>query len=59
MPTLDAMPVFAAILDAESGGFLSLAPVSDYDVERQYVEGTNVLESEVTTAEGSYESLRL
>ncbi|MGB8197524.1 MAG: glycoside hydrolase family 15 protein, partial [Acidimicrobiales bacterium] len=53
VPTLDATPVFAAILDAESGGFLSLAPVSDYDVERQYVEGTNVLESEVTTAEGS------
>jgi GH15 family glucan-1,4-alpha-glucosidase len=53
VPTLDAMPVFAAILDAESGGFLSLAPVRDYDVERRYVEGTNVLESEITTAEGS------
>ncbi len=53
VPTLDAMPVFAAILDAERGGFLALSPVGDYDVERHYVEGTNVLESVITTGTGS------
>lgn len=53
VPTLDGSPVCAALLDAEHGGYLSLSPVDDFDVERRYVEGTNVLEYVMTTAQGS------
>lgn len=51
--TLDALPVCAAVLDAERGGFFSLSPVGASDVVRQYVEGTNVLESVFTSQDGS------
>ncbi|HEY1761546.1 MAG TPA: glycoside hydrolase family 15 protein [Acidimicrobiales bacterium] len=53
VPTLDSLPVCAALLDAESGGFLSLSPISPSVVERRYVAGTNVLESVFTTVDGS------
>lgn len=51
-PNLDAPPAFAAILDAEHGGFVSLRPVADFTVEREYVPGTNVLATTFTTASG-------
>lgn len=51
--TLDALPVCAAVLDAEGGGCLSLSPVGESDVVREYVGGTNVLESVFTTGDGS------
>jgi GH15 family glucan-1,4-alpha-glucosidase len=53
VPTLDAPPVCGAVLDAEHGGYLSVAPVDDYEIERRYVEGTNVLESVLRTSGGS------
>jgi GH15 family glucan-1,4-alpha-glucosidase len=53
VPTLDSFPVCAALLAAESGGRLSVAPISASEVERQYVARTNVLESVFTTADGS------
>ncbi|UQX87450.1 glycoside hydrolase family 15 protein [Jatrophihabitans telluris] len=43
LPDLDSVPAFAAVLDAADGGFMSLAPVGPYTVQRSYVEGTNVL----------------
>lgn len=49
---LDSPPVFAGILDPDEGGQLSLSPVEDFTVQRDYVEGTNVLETTYTTASG-------
>lgn len=53
IPNLDSPPVFAAILDAQTGGCIQLAPVDDFDVKRRYVQGTNVLQTTFTTATGS------
>ena len=52
-PTLDAPPVFAALLDPERGGRIRLAPTDpDATVTRHYLEGTNQLSTEFTTASG-------
>ena len=51
-PTLDGSPVFAALLDPDGGGYLSVAPTTNYEVIRRYVDDTNVLESVYSTAEG-------
>lgn len=48
----DADPVFCRILDQDRGGFLSVAPVSDFSVRRSYLEETNVLQTVFTTGEG-------
>ena len=52
-PTLDSPPVLAALLDPERGGDLALAPSSDYQVTRRYVDDTNVVETVYTTATGA------
>lgn len=51
-PDLDSPPAFAAVLDAEDGGYLDLCPVEDFAVEREYVAGTNVLRTTFSTASG-------
>jgi len=52
LPNLDSPSVFGAVLDRERGGRFALGPDAPYDVTRQYVPGTNVLETTVTTADG-------
>jgi GH15 family glucan-1,4-alpha-glucosidase len=52
LPTLDAPPVFAAILDPGDGGSLGLAPTEPFTMRRRYLTGTNVLESVFTTGSG-------
>ncbi|UIJ34518.1 glycoside hydrolase family 15 protein [Allobranchiibius sp. GilTou73] len=52
LPNLDSVPPFGALLDAEQGGHIALAPVEEATVERRYVPGTNVLETTYTTASG-------
>lgn len=53
LPNLDSPPPFAALLDAEHGGCFALAPAEDFTVERDFVDGTNVLSTVYTTRSGS------
>ena len=53
LPAMDAPPVFAALLDADNGGCIELAPVEPFTVTRKYVEHTNVLVTTFSTASGS------
>ena len=53
LPDLTSTPVFARLLDDETGGCLELAPVDDFETTRRYIPDTNVLETTFTTASGS------
>lgn len=52
LPELTATPLFARILDDETGGCLELAPDGEFETTRRYLPGTNVLETTFTTANG-------
>jgi GH15 family glucan-1,4-alpha-glucosidase len=52
VPAMDSPPVFAAILDPETGGSFTLEPAVPYQAERRYLPGTNVLETTFTTDGG-------
>ncbi|OYC95908.1 glycoside hydrolase family 15 protein [Microbacterium sp. Yaish 1] len=53
LPDLTSTPVFARLLDSETGGCLELAPTEEFETTRRYVPDTNVLETTFTTARGS------
>lgn len=53
LPMLDSAPAFAALLDAQGGGVCALQPEGDYRLTREYRQGTNVLVTTYTTADGS------
>jgi GH15 family glucan-1,4-alpha-glucosidase len=50
---LDGHPTFAALLDPDRGGSITLAPAVPFEVQRRYVDGSNVLSSTFRTAEGT------
>lgn len=52
LPDLHSPPAFAALLDAEHGGSISLHPDEPFSVRRWYVPGTVVLCTEFRTASG-------
>jgi GH15 family glucan-1,4-alpha-glucosidase len=52
LPEMHSPTVFAALLDAEQGGRFVLRPTGRFDVERRYVDRTNVLETTYTTGDG-------
>jgi GH15 family glucan-1,4-alpha-glucosidase len=52
VPALDADATFAAILDAECGGHIELAPTGAYETTRRYLPDTNILETTFTTEDG-------
>lgn len=45
VPTMDAPPLFAALLDPDSGGAFTLEPAVPCQAERRYLPDTNVLET--------------
>ncbi|SDQ25542.1 glycoside hydrolase family 15 protein [Microbacterium sp. cf332] len=53
LPDLTSTPVFARLLDPETGGCLELAPTDEFETTRRYIPDTNVLETTFTTAGGS------
>lgn len=52
LPSFDGNFVLGRLLDADRGGFFTLAPVLAAAVERRYLPSTNVLETTWTTATG-------
>ena len=53
LPRFDSPACFAALLGTEEHGFWQLAPVDDHQVERRYVDDTNVLETTFSTTTGT------
>ncbi|HET6875438.1 MAG TPA: trehalase-like domain-containing protein, partial [Acidimicrobiales bacterium] len=53
LPTIDAPPSFAALLDPEKGGSIRIDPEGATRVVRRYVEDTNVLETTLHSESGS------
>lgn len=45
LPRFDAPAQFCRILDAERGGSFAISPEGVLDVDRRYIEGTNVLQT--------------
>jgi len=52
LPELDSPPVLSRLLDPDGGGRFTLAPSQPYEVERHYIENTNVVETTFMTATG-------
>jgi GH15 family glucan-1,4-alpha-glucosidase len=52
-PWFDSPSIFAAILDTERGGFWRIAPTDSHTINRRYVPGTNVLETEFHASNGT------
>src|SRR5437762_8119335 len=53
LPNFDSPSVFAAALDAKCGGTFTVQPSIPFEASRQYVAGTNVLETTFRTDRGS------
>jgi GH15 family glucan-1,4-alpha-glucosidase len=53
LPSMSARPAFAALLDADHGGYVALAPEGEFTVRRAYVAHTNVLVTTFTTTSGT------
>lgn len=52
VPTMDAPPAFAAVLDPDHGGHIALHPDEPFSTSRRYVRDTNVLETVFATESG-------
>jgi GH15 family glucan-1,4-alpha-glucosidase len=53
-PRFDSSFVFGGLLDKGKGGEFSILPEGEYESEQYYLENTNVLCTEITSAEGKY-----
>ena len=55
LPRFDSPSVFARLLDQERGGTWAFRPVEDWRANTAYVRNTNVLRTEIETADGRLE----
>lgn len=53
VPNLDSPPLFDRLLDPVEGGYFSISPKEPFSVERNYRQGSNVLETLFVTPTGS------
>lgn len=53
-PSFDSSFIFGGLLDDNKGGRFSVQPSGDFTSKQYYIENTNVLRTEITTADGSY-----
>jgi GH15 family glucan-1,4-alpha-glucosidase len=51
-PRFDSPSLFGALLDPERGGKFSIRPTGNFEVDRQYIEETNVLQTTFHTPTG-------
>lgn len=57
MPNFDSPSVFSKILDEKSGGSFAFMVSDDYTCSQKYMKGTNILCTQFTSDEGSFEVL--
>lgn len=57
MPNFDSPSVFSKILDERSGGSFAFIVSDDYTCLQKYMKGTNILCTQFTSDEGSFEVL--
>ncbi|MFC3200013.1 glycoside hydrolase family 15 protein [Parapedobacter deserti] len=53
-PSFDSSFIFGGLLDTDRGGRFSIQPSAEFTSDQYYTENTNVLCTEITTADGSY-----
>jgi len=53
-PRFDSSFLFGGLLDPEKGGQFSILPENGYTSTQRYVENTNILVTEIETADGRY-----
>jgi GH15 family glucan-1,4-alpha-glucosidase len=55
LPRFDSPSVFARLLDQERGGSWAFKPVGEWKSKTSYIRNTNVLRTEIETADGVFE----
>ena len=58
-PRFDSPSIFAALLDRERGGYWKIAPTIPFSVQREYLPGSNVLQTKFQTSTGTVALLDL